>query len=276
MDPFADSPLVAVRDFPHQAASLYYRRRRGELWSPLPGILALAEAEDCWDLRLASARLWAPDLMICGAAAAKLLWWPELEPEQIDLWGGQRKAPVPWLNVSQAPVPKDLMHVMEEAKVAVPALSAIQTARVLGGIAIDEALRRRAATLQQMNEALGATPRQPGNKSIRRLLRESRNEPWSPLEREAHVRLNKARITGWVTNHKLRIGERTMYVDVALPEFKLAIELDGFEIHSRKQTFHDDRARQNLLVLAGWTVLRYTWETIDDLVPQVRRFLSPR
>ncbi len=40
-----------------------------------------------------------------------------------------------------------------------------------------------------------------------------------------------------------------------------------------KHTFIEDRRRQNSLVLHGWTVLRFTWESIDELVPEVQRAL---
>ena len=42
-------------------------------------------------------------------------------------------------------------------------------------------------------------------------------------------------------------------VDAALPELKLAIEVDGFEHHSTPEAFQRDRTRQNDLVALGWT-----------------------
>lgn len=39
---------------------------------------------------------------------------------------------------------------------------------------------------------------------------------------------------------------------------KLAIELDGWEFHRTRTSFDDDRARANLLVAHGWTLLRFT------------------
>ena len=48
-------------------------------------------------------------------------------------------------------------------------------------------------------------------------------------------------------------------IDFAYPEVKLAIEVDGFEVHGTPQAFQRDLARQNRLVAAGWRVLRFTW-----------------
>lgn len=47
-------------------------------------------------------------------------------------------------------------------------------------------------------------------------------------------------------------------VDLAFPEFKIAIEYDGRAVHEREDVFARDRQRQNDLVRAGWTVLRFT------------------
>jgi very-short-patch-repair endonuclease len=47
-------------------------------------------------------------------------------------------------------------------------------------------------------------------------------------------------------------------IDFAFPDVKVAIEIDGYETHSGREVFEDDRARQNELVAAGWTVLRFT------------------
>jgi hypothetical protein len=60
-------------------------------------------------------------------------------------------------------------------------------------------------------------------------------------------------------------------VDFAYPEVRLAIELDGFEAHTSLESFRHDRVRQNDLVNAGWTVLRYVWRDVEDQSPAVAR-----
>jgi very-short-patch-repair endonuclease len=51
-------------------------------------------------------------------------------------------------------------------------------------------------------------------------------------------------------------------VDFAYPDLLLAIEVDGYDPHGTRQAFDTDRARQNRLVLAGWTVIRFTWTQV--------------
>lgn len=57
-----------------------------------------------------------------------------------------------------------------------------------------------------------------------------------------------------------RVGRYRL--DFAYPELKIAIEVDDFWSHGTLDGFQRDRTRQNELVRAGWTVLRFTWADI--------------
>jgi very-short-patch-repair endonuclease len=48
-------------------------------------------------------------------------------------------------------------------------------------------------------------------------------------------------------------------IDVAFPDVKVAIEVDGWAWHVDVDRFRTDRRKQNAPVAAGWTVLRFTW-----------------
>ena len=93
---------------------------------------------------------------------------------------------------------------------------------------------------------------------------DSRDEPWSEAEREAHRLLRAAGIRGWRTNLPVALGPACYYLDIAFPERRLALEIDGRAFHSDRVSFERDRSRQNDLVLAGWTVLRFTWRMIAE------------
>lgn len=60
------------------------------------------------------------------------------------------------------------------------------------------------------------------------------------------------------------IPGRKFRIDIAFPEKKIAIELDGHEAHSFKDKFQRDRERQNLLTLHGWLILRFTAKDVRD------------
>lgn len=61
-----------------------------------------------------------------------------------------------------------------------------------------------------------------------------------------------------VLQHVIRADGRFLgQVDMAWPDRKVLVEFDG-EVHRERRVFVGDVRRQNGLVLAGWTVLRFT------------------
>lgn len=59
-----------------------------------------------------------------------------------------------------------------------------------------------------------------------------------------------------------RLAGTRYRLDYAWPAARLAVEVDGYGHHSGWDAFCTDRERQNALVLAGWTVLRFTWSDV--------------
>src|SRR5918997_1842644 len=59
-------------------------------------------------------------------------------------------------------------------------------------------------------------------------------------------------------------GGHAYRIDYALRGERLlvAIELDGFEFHGSRHAFTYDRLRQNDLHAAGWTALRFSYDSI--------------
>lgn len=132
--------------------------------------------------------------------------------------------------------------------------------------AIDMALRLRVADLASLRDALRLTAHRRGNAERWRVLLDSRAEPWSRAEREAHRLYRGAGIGGWVGNLKVWVPQTfTSYnLDIAFERQRLACEIDGRETHETVDAFETDRVRQNLLVLAGWTVVRFTWKMLTE------------
>lgn len=58
-------------------------------------------------------------------------------------------------------------------------------------------------------------------------------------------------------------------LDLAFVHERIAVEVDGWAWHSDVERFRADRRRQNALVLAGWTVLRFTWDDLTNRPEQV-------
>jgi very-short-patch-repair endonuclease len=106
-------------------------------------------------------------------------------------------------------------------------------------------------------------PGRTGNAQLRKLVGAAEPGAHAESERVLHRLLRSAGLPGWVAQHRIALGARVAFVDVAFPEQRLVIEIDGRRYHDeRSDAFEDDRARQNELIAAGWRVLRFTWRAL--------------
>lgn len=64
--------------------------------------------------------------------------------------------------------------------------------------------------------------------------------------------------------YEITINRRNYRIDYVIlgEHIHIAIELDGYAFHSSKEAFTRDRERQNNLVNAGWSVLRFSYDTV--------------
>lgn len=65
-----------------------------------------------------------------------------------------------------------------------------------------------------------------------------------------------------IRQHEVKIDGERFYLDLAYPDLMIFLEGDGFGAHTTRHAFERDRNRQNLLVLAGWMPLRFTWRQL--------------
>lgn len=124
------------------------------------------------------------------------------------------------------------------------------------------ALQTRAVSLTFLLAARERLIRHEGARQLSAIIRDVSSGAHSDGESVLIGLLRDAEFTGWIANHPVRLHGRLIVIDVAFPELRLAVEVDGRAWHSGAGRFQSDRRRQNALVRAGWTVLRFTW---DDL-----------
>jgi very-short-patch-repair endonuclease len=132
-----------------------------------------------------------------------------------------------------------------------------------------------AAITGSVSRQIGRT----GNAQLRRLVAELEPGAHAESERRLHTLLRKAGLSGWYPQFEVRIGNRTAYVDVAFPEYRLAIEVDGRRYHDdTTERFESDRRRQNDLIASGWRVLRFTWSMLvtepDRVIARIVQLLA--
>jgi very-short-patch-repair endonuclease len=133
--------------------------------------------------------------------------------------------------------------------------------------ALDVAQRglvRGTVALPFLVQAQAELTRLSGARQLREVVRDLAEGTRSEAERRAIALLRETGISGWVANHPVRAGSRSYVVDIAFPAQRLAVEIDGRAFHSDARAFQRDRHRQNDLVGAGWTVLRFTWSDVVE------------
>lgn len=255
--------VIVRREHSELSGTIDHLVATGHLIAVLPGIYGKPPGTDL-RVRIAAVAAWNPDAVLIGAAAARTWFWPSLSCPTVEVAVRHavelRRAGFVFV---KRQIPSDLVEEWSGTRMTVPALTALDLCESLGGEGIDVALRTRATTLAQLHRALELTPRRRGNRLRSELLHESRSEPWSPPERKLHGLLRAAEITGWRGNVEGHGSGWKAYPDVAFEDVLLDIEVDGREHHDTRAAFENDRLRQNRLVRAGWTVLRFTPTMID-------------
>jgi very-short-patch-repair endonuclease len=102
-----------------------------------------------------------------------------------------------------------------------------------------------------------------GARQVRELQRVCRTGAASAAEWRLHRLLAAAGIDGWQAGARVvDLAGEAHVVDVLFAIERLVVEVDGWRAHRGVEAFRADRRRQNTLVTAGYTVLRFTW---DDL-----------
>jgi hypothetical protein len=69
-------------------------------------------------------------------------------------------------------------------------------------------------------------------------------------------------------------GRRVARLDLAWPSRMVCVEADGAAFHGDPHALYRDRHRQNLLIAASWTVLRFTWTDVVHNPAEVVRAVA--
>jgi very-short-patch-repair endonuclease len=130
---------------------------------------------------------------------------------------------------------------------------------------VSHCVAERLFTMRRLDEYLMAEKGLPGTQRVRR-LGVFGCEVDSQVEAELIRLLFSHGIDRPETQYEIREGDRFLArVDYAWPAWRVALEVDGFKYHSDPQTFVRDRERGNLIVAAGWLLLRTTpWSMRRD------------
>lgn len=257
------------------------RRVSSGHWRRLhPGVYLRADRQLTRAARLRAAVFAAgPGAVACGTSAA---WWLGLtdrapEVDAVTIPRARSVTARPRIRVRRRDLHWTDLAAVRGLRVTDLPLTVLEAAVELrdGSVLMDRALQRHTslAVLEMVHDRNRG---RRGTTAAARLLHSAGEGGASEAERMLARLLRAAGLTGW-TPHVNSCGYE---IDVAFVRSRVAIEVDGWAWHRDVARFNHDARRQNVLVNAGWHVLRFTWHQLrldpDSVLEQIVSTLAAR
>lgn len=267
--------LRQLRDIGVTRSQLHTRLTRGQWSKEDRSVIRVNGAPVTWESRVLAAVLGAGPGALASHRSAGVLW--RLEgvrsgiPE-ITVPRGRRYRREGVI-VHQS---TDLDRTMSTVVNGIPTTLVARTLLDLGAVlrrpqvhvALDFARRQRLTNWNVLLETLVVHARRgrDGVGTLRDILDDHLGEvakTESGFERLVAIVLCEAGLPAPELQHPVTIGRVTYRLDLAYPEQMVAVELDGRD-HLREGVWQADHMRQNALINAGWTILRFTWRDYEE------------
>lgn len=144
-------------------------------------------------------------------------------------------------------------------------------------LAVTDQLLKALCPADELQAQLVLRPRGRGAARARAVLPVADARAESPMESVLRWLLHAAGVPRPELQHVIRTEAGDFRADLAWPERKLLVEFDG-DLHRQRGVFVNDLRRQNALVAAGWTILRFSSADVlgrpDRVVAEVLRALG--
>jgi very-short-patch-repair endonuclease len=145
-------------------------------------------------------------------------------------------------------------------------------------LAVTDQLVARGCSVEDLERQLARRPAGRGSARARSVLPVADPRSESPMESVLRWTLHAAGLPAPVLQFVVRSpgGAFLGRADFAWPDRKVLVEFDG-DVHRERDVFVNDVRRQNELVAAGWTVLRFTSADVlgrpKEVIAAIRRAL---
>lgn len=203
--------------------------------------------------------------------SAALLWaLPLVRPPgtvHVTLPRNASRVVLPGLRIHRADLPACDVQLLESRLVTTPLRTVLDLLRVLpfpeGLAVVDAALRERLVTAAKLGRRAGVA-RGTGSGALGRAVALADVRSESFLESCCRGVLIEAELAPERVQYVIRDprGSRIGRVDFAWPSRRVVVEVDGFAFHANREQYRNDRKRFNAMGLAGWLVLRFSWEDV--------------
>lgn len=145
-------------------------------------------------------------------------------------------------------------------------------------LAVSDQLLRRLCSRAGLAQQLAGRPTGRGSARCRVVLPVADPRAESPMESVLRWLVHEAGLPAPELQYVVRDGAGVFLgrADLAWPERRVIVEFDG-DLHRERDVFVNDVRRQNRLITAGWTVLRFTSADVlgrpDEVIAEIRRAL---
>ena len=135
-----------------------------------------------------------------------------------------------------------------------------------------DSLRDRRLSVAELRTEEVRRPALPGRRGLRSLVDlvaqgcQSELEIWGVREV-----LRAPGMPCFVRQHLVVLPFGTVHLDAAVPELKVAVELDGAAFHGSPEAREQDTRRDVALAAVGWVVLRFTYRRLTREPEACRR-----
>jgi very-short-patch-repair endonuclease len=252
----------------YSAKQIRTRIRSGS-WLSVAGVLAEPGVTITTRIRDRAAQLAVPGSVLAGPSAARLWGIPVPQTEPCLIVGPDSHRTVRGIRLLRTELDaRDLrlsfgIRHTSRARTVFDCLRVLPEARALD--LLERALQQRWILLDDLIARVQAFTGRRGAPKLVRLVHDVSTGARSAAERILVGLLVGARIEGWTANTVIFDDQGPVGVgDVVFDDVALIIELDGWAFHVTPEQFQRDRQRQNRLIRAGWTVLRFTWRDLTE------------
>jgi very-short-patch-repair endonuclease len=250
-----------------------WRLRAGRLHRLHGGVYAVGHR------RLAKQGLWMAAVLASGPDAllshhtAAALWGIR------GYSGGQIHVSVPRKSTSTRRIRRHFLEVPDDERAEKDGIPATSVHRTIFDLAASASLDDVVAMIKEaeylrrydrlsLPDLLERYPGKRGSRKLRLALVRITEEPTgrkrSKLEQRFVPFLRRHNLPLPRFNDPILLGSKRYVVDCHWPGTRQIVELDGWQGHSTRSAFQDDRSRDRVLHVAGYSVIHLTWNQLDD------------
>jgi hypothetical protein len=259
--------------------------QQGRLLRPYPGVLVLPERRHDWRTSASAAVLATGGVLSHRTALTVWRVLPPAGPVHVSIAAGRRALVRPGLVVHRVTaLTADRIGLHPVTHLDRSLVDAWGWAHGRSGSAreveaqrgaVITTVRERQARTADLRTDLTRRPQLAGRRHLVLLLDlldrgcRSELEIWGVR----HV-LSSPGLPPFVQQHPVRLPGRTAYLDAAVPELLVAVELDGAAFHGSAADRERDTRRDVALAALGWVVLRFSYRRLTTDPAGCRREIA--